>query len=50
VPAKGHTPTPRGANSRAPVPWGRLKARHPAILPQRRGCVTSPSNDEEKQT
>ena len=25
------------ANSRAHMPWGRLKARHPAILPQRRG-------------
>src|SRR6185437_8447125 len=44
--------TPRSglANSRARVPWGRLKARHPAILPQRRGVVKSPSNDEEKRT
>jgi hypothetical protein len=25
------------ANSRAPVPWGRLKGTDPAILPQRRG-------------
>jgi len=38
------------ANSRVRVPWGRLKARHPAILPQRRGAFTSPSNVEEKQT
>jgi len=41
---------PLSLNSRARVPWGRLKARHPAILPQRRGAVTSPSKVEEKQT
>src|ERR1700751_3010356 len=38
------------ANSRVRVPWGRLKARPPAILPQRRGGIKSPSNDEEKHT
>ena len=38
------------ANSRARMPWGRLKARHPAILPQRRGASNSSCNVEETRT
>jgi hypothetical protein len=48
--AREKAPRPLSLNSRARVPWGRLKARHPAILPQRRGAFTSPSNVEEKRT
>ncbi len=49
-----HTPTRAncevGTNSRATMPWARLKAQHPAILPQRRGLVSSSFNVEEKRT
>src|SRR5882757_2631552 len=39
-----------GTNSRATMPWGRLKARRPAILPQRRGPARSSFNVEQKPT
>ena len=46
----GSTKREVGTNSRATMPWGRLKAQHPAILPQRRGPVNSSFNVEEKPT
>lgn len=46
APACWHAP----ANSRATLPWGRWKARRPAILPQRRGPLNSSREVEEKRT
>lgn len=38
----------RVANSQATAPWGRWKARRPAILPQRRGFPYSSRKVEER--